>query len=86
MFHPSTLPNLSNRAYDTIKWFVTVATPAFIVLYETLAVVWSWSGYEKVTLTVAAVALFLGALINLSSKKYTKEVDALFQGSQGDEI
>ena len=77
-FHPIRAVSLSNRAYDVIKWLVTVVSPALITLYVTLAQVWSWSGYEKVVLTISAVTLFLGALIGISSKRYGKEVDDLF--------
>lgn len=83
MFHPSNFLNLSNKAYDVIKWIVTVFVQAFITLYMTLAQIWNWQDPEKVVLSVSAVAVFLGVLINLSSKKYGKEVDALFQGGHG---
>lgn len=78
------VPSLSNRAYDTIKWVVAVGSPATITLYITLAQVWEWVGYQKVVLSISAVTLFLGALIGLSSKTYSHEVDVLFAKGPND--
>lgn len=75
----NTLPHLSNTAYNAIKWLVTVASPAAITFYITLAHVWNWSNSEGVLVTISASTLFLGALIGISSQRYGKEVDALFQ-------
>ena len=83
MFQPSNFLSMSNKAYDIIKWVVTILAPAFIVLYTTLAQVWGWSNSDRVTLTVGAITLFLGTLIKLSSTRYGKEVDALFQEGPG---
>ena len=81
---PLAVTSMSNAVYDIIKKVVTIGSPAAITLYITLAQIWGWSGYEKVVLTMAAVTTFLGVLIGISSKKYGKEVDALFQ-SDSDE-
>lgn len=70
--------SMSNKAYDWIKRFVTIISPALITLYITLAQVWEWVNYEKVVFTMAAITTFLGVLIGLSSKQYGQEVDALF--------
>lgn len=78
----SSLADLSNKAYDIIKWLVTVGSPALITLYITLAQIWSWVGYEKVVLTISAVTLFFGGLIKISSKRYEKEVSALFKSDE----
>lgn len=81
---PLAITNMSNQAYDLIKRFVTIVSPALITLYITLAEIWSWVGYQKVVLTMAAITTFLGVVIGLSSKRYGKEVDALFQdGANG---
>lgn len=79
MFRLSSILNMSNRAYDSIKWVVTVASPALITLYITLAQIWDWVGYEKVVLSISAVTTFLGVLIGLSSKRYSNE----FQSPEG---
>lgn len=71
--------SMSNTAYDLTKRFVTIVSPALITLYVTLAQVWNWVGYEKVVVTMTAITTFLGVVIGLSSKRYGKEVDALFQ-------
>jgi hypothetical protein len=73
---------LSNKIYDTLKRFITIAFPAGITLYTTLAQLWNWGGTEKVILTASAVVTFLGVLLGVSSNNYKKEVDALFSDSQ----
>jgi hypothetical protein len=73
---------MSNTAYDLIKRFVTIVSPALITLYITLAQVWGWVGYEKVVLSMAAVTTFLGVIIGLSSKRYNQEVTDLFASDE----
>lgn len=74
--------SMSNTAYDLIKRFVTIVSPALITLYITLAQVWGWVGYEKVVLSMAAVTTFLGVIIGLSSKRYNQEVTDLFASDE----
>lgn len=74
--------SMSNTAYDLIKRFVTIVSPALITLYITLAQVWGWTGYEKVVLSMAAVTTFLGVVIGLSSKRYNQEVTDLFASDE----
>lgn len=64
---------LSDKAYDIIKWLSLVFFNAVGVLYKTLAAVWNLPYGEEVLTTCAAVALFLGALIGVSTAQYNKE-------------
>lgn len=63
----------SNKFYDVMKYVVTIALPAFTVFYSALAGIWGWPNAEAVVGTIAAVTVFLGALLNISSSKYKKE-------------
>ncbi len=63
---------LSNRVYDVLKWLVLIVLPACGTLYSALAGVWGWGNVEQVTTTISAVALFVGALIGVSSASYGK--------------
>ena len=63
----------SNKVYDVLKWLVLIVLPAWSGLYAALAGVWGWGYVEQVTTTISAVALFIGALIGVSSANYKKE-------------
>lgn len=61
---------LKDKVYDVLKWLCIIALPAAAVLYNTLAGVWGWPYAHEVTTTLEAVALFLGALIGISTYHY----------------
>jgi hypothetical protein len=63
---------LDSKVYDVLKWCCIVCLPAVAVLVSTLGQIWGWADAEKITLTVNAVALFLGALIGVSTYQYNK--------------
>lgn len=64
---------LNNKVYDVLKWLVLIVLPACSGLYAALAGVWGWGYVEQVTTTISAVALFIGALIGISTASYRKE-------------
>ena len=64
---------LNDKVYDVLKWLVLIVLPACSSLYAALAGVWGWGYVEQVTTTISAVALFIGALIGVSSANYKKE-------------
>lgn len=63
---------LPNKVYDVLKWILTVFTPALIVLISTLGVIYGFDT-EVITLTIGAIASFIGALIGISSINYNKK-------------
>ena len=69
---------LPDKWYDVLKWLSLVVFNAVGVLYKTLAGVWGWPYGEEVVTTCAAIALFIGALIGVSTAEYRKaKVDTL---------
>lgn len=64
---------LPDSVYDVLKWLSLVFFNAVGVLYKTLAAVWQLPYGEQVMTTCAAIALFLGALIGVSTAQYNKE-------------
>ena len=64
---------MSNKVYDVLKWLVLIVLPACSGLYAALAGGWGWGYVEQLTTTISAVALFIGALIGVSSANYKKE-------------
>lgn len=61
-----------DKVYDILKWISMVVLNAIGVLYKTLAAVWSLPYGEEIMTTCAALALFLGALIGVSTAEYRK--------------
>jgi len=62
---------LPNKVYDKLKWVLTIATPAIIVLIKALGAIYNFNT-DVITATIAAVATFAGSLFMLSSTKYKK--------------
>ena len=63
---------LPDAVYDLLKWLSLVFFNAVGVLYKTLATIWGLPYGEEVLTTCAAVALFIGALIGVSTAQYNK--------------
>ena len=65
---------LSNRAYDVLKFFCTVFLPALGTFVFAISKIWGWPPYaEEIVGTLSALAVFIGALIGISSAQYNKD-------------
>lgn len=64
---------ISNKAYDVLKWIVTICMPALTTLWLTIASIWSIPYGEPIGATMGAITVFMGALIGISTKTYYKE-------------
>lgn len=64
--------HLSNRAYNVIKWTITIFLPAVGALYYALAEIWDFQRIPGVNGTINAIITFLGLLIGYSSRQYNK--------------
>lgn len=62
---------LPDKVYNILKWLLLTFTPALIVLISTLGVIYNFDT-EVITLTIGAIATFIGALIGLSNYNYKK--------------
>jgi hypothetical protein len=61
---------LGAKLYGGLKWATIVGIPAFNSLYFGLAQLWGWHNTTQVLGTSALVAVFLGAVLGLSSISY----------------
>lgn len=61
---------LSNKTYDTLKWVALIALPALQVFWLTIGKVWNIDYTVEIGATIGAVALFLGALLGVSTDNY----------------
>lgn len=65
---------ISNKAYDILKWVALIALDAVGVCYKTLATIWNWPLGDEVLNTCAAISLFIGSLIGISTAQYNRSV------------
>ena len=65
---------LSNTTYDRLKWFALVFIPAFEFLILTIGDIWGFAHYIEIGQTIAAIGVFLAALLGVSSKNYYKRI------------
>ena len=62
---------MSNKAYDILKFIVTIALPAIGVFFNTLVLAWGWDlPVEAINLTFGAVITLLGTLLGISNAQY----------------
>jgi hypothetical protein len=64
---------INSKVYDVLKWVVMIVLPALSALYASLSMVWGLPYAEQIVATVSAVALFLGALLGVSTHAYNKQ-------------
>ena len=64
---------LSNKVYDVLKFLCTILLPACGTLYFALAKIWDLPLAEEIVGTLSAIAVFIGAIIGISSINYNKD-------------
>ena len=63
---------MSNKIYDRLKFVAMVLLPALATLYLTISSIWGLPYGEAVAGTITAIDTFLGALLGISSRKYSE--------------
>lgn len=63
---------MSNDTYDILKYIAQIVLPACGTLYGALAGIWGLPYGEQIVATIAAVDLFLGAVLHISTDNYKK--------------
>lgn len=63
---------LPDKWYDILKWVALILCPALSTLYAALAGFWHFPYPEQICGTISAIGLFIGALIQVSSKNYVR--------------
>ena len=63
---------LNNKTYDILKWFALAFIPAFEVLILTVGKIWAIPYYSEIGATVAAVGVFLAAVLGVSTRNYNR--------------
>lgn len=63
---------MSNKTYDILAYIGRIVLPAIATLYGTLAGIWNLPYGEAIVATISAIALFMNALLKVSSRNYTE--------------
>lgn len=66
----TTLFQMSDRTYDTLKGLVLYVLPGLASLYMGLAVLWGLPYAEPIAGSLTLLATFLGAIVGISKKKF----------------
>lgn len=64
--------NISDKAYDIIKWIAQYLLPALATLYFGIASAWGLPYGEEIVGTISAIDTFLGIMLGVSAAKYKK--------------
>jgi len=65
---------ISNETYDGIKWVALNLIPALEVLILTVGKIWELPYYTEIGATIAAIGVFLAAIIGVSRKTYLEDL------------
>ena len=65
---------MTNETYDFLKYVAQIVLPAAGTLYGALAGIWGLPYGEQIVATIAAVDLFLGAVLKISTDNYNKRM------------
>lgn len=66
---------MSNRVFDTLRIICEILLPALGTLYGALGAIWGWPYIEAIVSTIAAVTVFIGAIVNGLRKAYNKQTE-----------
>jgi len=62
---------LKDEIYKVFKWFLITFVPALVLLISTLGTIYNFDT-EIITLTIGAIATFIGAITGISNRNYYK--------------
>lgn len=64
---------ISNKTYDFLKWIAILFLPALSGLVGTIGEALNYEHTGIAVIIINAVAVFIGAIIKVSTNKYNKE-------------
>lgn len=65
---------LPQKIYESIRWLIAIVIPASSILLVSLTSIWNLNiPADKISLTLDAIALFLGTIFGISKIKYDKK-------------
>lgn len=76
--------DLSNKAYNILRFIAEVLLSGLATLYVTLAPVWGFPYAKQIVTTVVAVETFLGLFVNYLRKRYSLSKEPIIDESEDD--
>lgn len=70
----------NSKIYDILKFVALTVLPAIETLWLTLGNIWHFPYVVEIGATIAAVDVFLGALIGISAKNFYKPIPMDIEG------
>lgn len=64
---------MSNKAYDILKKVSLMAVP-LVTLITALTEIWGFQYGAEVCATISALGIFLGAALDISTRKYNQDM------------
>ena len=65
---------LNDGLYFWLKWLCVIVLPATATLIVTISKIWGWADLgNSISLTITAVATFLGTILCISNYNYYKK-------------
>ena len=61
---------LKNKTYDALKWIAQYLLPALTTLWLALGKIWAFPYTTEIGASLAAIDVFLGAILGISSHNY----------------
>ena len=77
---------LNCRTYDVLKWVALVLLPAVQVLWLALGKIWGFPYLVEIGATIAAVDVFIGSLLGVSTEAYRAEKQQDNTGTGEDDL
>lgn len=72
----SSIPTIfSDKMYNVLKFIALIALPALAVLCLGLGQLWNLSNTSQIAGTITLIDVFLGALLQISTKQYNSRED-----------
>lgn len=65
---------MSNKVYDVLVWIAQIVLPALITFCGVVFSIWGFPHGEQVVATIAAVNVFLGAILKINNVQYKKSI------------
>ena len=65
---------INQKLYEIIRWTIAIAIPAISLLIVSICEIWELNiPYDKITLTLDAIGLFLGMIFGINKIKHDKK-------------
>lgn len=66
---------INDKLYDILKWVAILLLPALSTLIAVVFKIWGIPYGSEIAQTITAVAVFLGAILGISSIQYKKGIE-----------